>query len=303
MRENSFEKATEIARRILKEAPRDNGTWARLVSVQLVRQDLPAANQALAEWQSAVRKNSPKRFELTGDVAMQEGNTAAALQAWSKALAGNPKNVRVLNKLARGYRAQRQWSEEDVALTAMIALEDNAATHVLRARCRRQQHRWSEALEDVSRAQQLAPQDAEVRQSAQLLERLEKFFAPIRELDARIALTPADDQLLTDRALLFLRSEDPELALQDAEAAAKLAPWAVRPKLFRAIALQDLGRGEESLRLGVTPHLRLETLTPDFLETIGRLDAEISLERENAGAVYRARLATERHRTADARAG
>ena len=218
MRENSFEKATEIARRILKETPRDNGTWARLVEAQLVRPDLPGANQALAEWRSTVRKNSPKRSELTGDVAMQEGNTSAALEAWSKALAGNPKNLRVLNKLAQGYRAQRQWSEEDVALTAMIALEDNAATHILRARCRRQQHRWSEALADVSRAQQLAPQDAEVRQNAQLFERLEKFLAPIRELDARIALTPADDQLITDRALLFLRSEDPELALQDAEA-------------------------------------------------------------------------------------
>jgi tetratricopeptide (TPR) repeat protein len=282
MQENSADKAAEIARRILKETPRDNGTWARLVKAQLVRQDLPAANQALAEWRRAVRKNSPKRSELTGDVAMQDGNTAAALEAWSKALAGNRKNLRVLKKLARGYRAHRQWSEEDAALTALIALEDNAATHILRARCRRQQHRWSEAFEDVSRARQLAPQDADVRQSAQLFERLEKFLAPIRELDARIALTPADDQLITDRALLFLRSEDPELALQDAAAAASLAPWAVRPKLLQAIALQDIGRDEEALRIGVAQGLRLETLTSDFLETVARLDAEISLERNNA---------------------
>ena len=102
MRENSFEKATEIARRILKETPRDNGTWARLVEAQLVGHDLPGANQALAEWRSAVRKNSPKRSELTGDVAMQEGNAAAALEAWSKATCWRIlKNLRVLNKLAQ----------------------------------------------------------------------------------------------------------------------------------------------------------------------------------------------------------
>ncbi|MBA2623925.1 MAG: hypothetical protein H0U88_09965, partial [Chthoniobacterales bacterium] len=96
------------------------------------------------------------------------------------------------------------------------------------------------------------------------------------------ARAPADDQLLGDRALLFLRSEDPELALTESEVAAKLAPWAVRPQLFRAISLIELRRAAECKALQVDERLRLQALTPEFLETISRLDAEISVERTNA---------------------
>ena len=59
------------------------------------------------------------------------------------------------------------------------------------------------------------------------------------------------------------------------------AEWAVRPKLFRAIALIELGRGDECAALGVERPLRLSALTSEFLETISRLDGEISVEREN----------------------
>ena len=121
-----------------------------------------------------------------------------------------------------------------------------------------------------------------MRRGARLFERLGKFLAEIRKLDARLATRPEDDQLLADRALLFLRSEDAELALQDARAASKLAGWTVRPKLFQAIALIDLGRAAECAQLGIDPRLRLDALSPEFLETISRLDAEISVERNNA---------------------
>jgi tetratricopeptide (TPR) repeat protein len=281
MQEKSYAKATSLAHQILKETPRNNGAWERHVKAQLALGDLAGANQTLAEWRRVVRRDSPKRLERTGDVAMKEGNPAAALEAWSKALAARPQTVRILHKVARADRALHKWSQEDVVLTRALALEDNAANRVLRARCRRQQHRWSEALEDMQRARELAPQDSTVQLNAQLFERLEKFLAPIRELDAQISLTPADDQLLTDRALLFLRSRDPEMALEDAETASKLAIWAMRPKLIRAIALQDLGRDAEATALDATLPLRLASLTPDFLETISRLDAQISLEQRN----------------------
>ena len=51
-----------------------------------------------------------------------------------------------------------------------------------------------------------------------------KFLAEIRELDASLAVSPNDPGLLADRALMFLRSEDYELALEDSEEAAKLGP-------------------------------------------------------------------------------
>jgi tetratricopeptide (TPR) repeat protein len=56
----------------------------------------------------------------------------------------------------------------------------------------------------------------------------------------------------------------------------------MRPKLFRAIALIDLGRSDECETLAVQKFIRLEALMPEFLETISRLDSEISVERSNA---------------------
>jgi Predicted N-acetylglucosaminyl transferase len=43
-----------------------------------------------------------------------------------------------------------------------------------------------------------------------------------------------------------------------------------------------LGRPDECEKLGVNKLIRLENLTSEFLETIGRLDSEISAERNNA---------------------
>jgi len=62
----------------------------------------------------------------------------------------------------------------------------------------------------------------------------------------------------------------------------QLAPWAVRPKLFRAIALIQLGKFNEAEKLGVRRSLHVDLLTPEFLQSISRLDADISVERKNA---------------------
>ncbi|MEY2551128.1 MAG: Tetratricopeptide repeat, partial [Verrucomicrobiota bacterium] len=147
---------------------------------------------------------------------------------------------------------------------------------------RRRLHRWHDAFEDLAKAQAQAGDDPEVQRGAKLLGRIEKSLVEIRALDSALAISPNDPGLLADRALLFLRVDDPEMALEDAEAAGKIGTWAVRPKLFQALALGALGRGGESENLGVNKLIRLETLTAEFLETVGRLDSEISAERNNA---------------------
>ena len=282
LRDKSYDKAVELARKVVTSAPHENGAWDRLVRAQLGAADVAGAKETLPKWRSSISTPSAKFHELTGDIAWKERDAALALQAWQKAIAADPKKARVLRKIARLHRRQDQWQEENAAWTALLEIEDNATDRIDRALCRRRLHRWSEALDDFRRAQELAPDDPDVRRGAKLFERLGKFLAEIRELDARLAITPKDDQLLADRALLFLRSEDAELALQDSKAAAELAPWAVRPILFQAEALTSLGRAAESEKLGVNNRFRLAALTPEFLQTMSRLDAEISVERTNA---------------------
>ena len=254
----------------------------RIIQTQISSGDVGGAKTTLAQWRRSVRKPGAAYHELFGLVAAQEQNTSAALESWSKALAADPKNVRVLESMARLHRAERDWQEEDAALTKLLAVQENAAVLAERARCRRKMHRWSEAQADLRRARELAPDDPNVRETAELFDRLATFLPAIRSLDARLAVTPGDYQLLADRALLFLRSADAELALDDSEAAAKAAAWAMRPRLFQALALRDLKREAEAEKLGVNVALRLNALSPESLETISRLDSEISVERRNA---------------------
>lgn len=282
LHEHSYEKAGELARRLLKLEPQDNGIWDRLVQAEFGKRDLATVKQTLDEWQRVVKKTSPNLEEYRGDLAAEQREPSLAVQSWSKVLAVDPKNLRVLEKIARLEKSQRHWTEENSAWTSYLAVQDNTLARVNRAFCARRLHRWHEAFEDLHRAQELAPDDPEVVRAGKLFEQIEKFLADIRELDAALAVSPDDPGLLADRALLFLRCGDFELALEESEAAAKNGPWAMRPKLFQAIALINLGRADECEKLAVQKFIRLEALTPEFLETMSRLDSEISAERNNA---------------------
>jgi tetratricopeptide (TPR) repeat protein len=213
---------------------------------------------------------------------LAEKDAVAALQAWHRMLGANPHHLRVLIKVARAEHQQRHWLEAETAWSAALRVKETAEGLAQRAQCRRHLHHWPDALADLHRAKELAPNNPEVVRDTQIFERLSKFLAEIRSLDAQVAASPNDHALLADRSLLFLRSEDFELALEDAEAAARVAPWATRPKLFAGIALLRLGRVDEAGKRSIRKSFRIEMLTPEFLETISRLDSEISVERKNA---------------------
>ncbi|MEP6809744.1 MAG: tetratricopeptide repeat protein [Chthoniobacterales bacterium] len=199
----------------------------------------------------------------------------------SRPLVAPAPDISGLRELVQLHHRQQQWPEEEAALSQLLALEDTAADHVQRALVRRRLHRWPEAIEDVRRAQALQPEAPEVRAATKLFGQVGKFLTGIQDLDARLASAPEDDHLLADRALLLLRSGDPELALADGEAASKIAPWAMRPRLFAGLALIALDRKKEARATGINPQFQLDSLTPEALESISRLDAEISVERTN----------------------
>ncbi len=119
------------------------------------------------DWRRTVSKPSPKLEEYAGDLAVEQQDPAGALQAWTKVLAVEPKNTRVLEKVARLAKTQHHWTEENAAWTAYLEVQDNAVARMNRALCRRRLHRWQEAFEDLKRAQELAPNDPEVRRGAQ----------------------------------------------------------------------------------------------------------------------------------------
>ena len=282
MREQAYEKAATLARQALESAPHDNGLWDRLVQAQFALGDLDGAKRVVATWRVAVEKPSPKMDEYGGDIAMAEHDPVAASQYWSQALRSVPKSARLLEKIARAQRAQQKWDAENAAWTKVIEARDSAAARVNRALCRRRLHHWEDAFDDLHRAQEIAPEEAEVMRAAKLFGRLAKLLVEIRELDARLVLSPQDAATLTDRAILFLRSEDPELAMADCELAMKAQSTSMRPRLFGGIALLEAGRRDEAEKLGLRGSPHFASFSPEFLQSIGRLDSEISAETENA---------------------
>jgi tetratricopeptide (TPR) repeat protein len=271
----AFARAIPAARRVLRFAPNDNGAWARLAQAQFGRRDLDALQQTLAEWHQAVKHTSPKYDEYRGDLAFGKGRRAEALAAWQKAVARKQRRARVFIKIARLEQTAEHWQEAALNWTRAMTSNVTAEALVQRAICYRHLHSWDAALADLQEAARIAPQDRVVRQETARFDRLGKFLDEVRELDKQLNALPDDAGLLGDRALLFLRADDPALALDDTERAAKLAPEAVRPKLLRALAEHDLGRAASP---AVHPSLRLESLTPEFLQTISRLDAEVAAE-------------------------
>jgi tetratricopeptide (TPR) repeat protein len=278
LRAHNFAKAIMPARRVLQFAPEDNGAWARLAQAQFGLRDLDALQRTLTEWQAAVKQTSPKYDEYRGDLALAQGPREEALAAWKKAVARTGRKARVFIKIARFEQAAKHWQE--AALNWTRAMNSGATAEALlqRATCYRHLHSWDAARADLQEAGRIAPQNPLVRQETARFDRLGKFLDEVRELDKQMIALRDDVGLLGDRALLFLRADDAALALDDAERATKLAPEAVRPKLLRALAERDLGRPASP---AIHPSLRLESLTPEFLQTISRLDAEVAAEPKN----------------------
>ena len=248
---HSFEKAIPLARRVLRFAPNDNGAWARLAQAQAGLGDRTGLRQTLADWRGAVKQTSGKFDEYRGDLALADGRRAEALAAWTKSVARKDRKARVFVKIARLEEQDAHWGKAVEAWSAAIKLQDTAVARIQRAICYRHLHNWDAAIDDLHRAEQLAPNHPLVRQQAALFDRLGKFLAEVRELDKQLATLPNDSSLLADRALLFLRAEDAELALDDATRAAQLSASAVRPKLFIALAERALGRAaKKSCRCG-----------------------------------------------------
>jgi tetratricopeptide (TPR) repeat protein len=281
LHQHAYQSAVPLARQLVQRKPQDNNGWKRLVQAQIGLHDFDGAKQSVAEWRKTVQPAPPRTDEFEGDIARAEGDPAGALRAWQKSASNQLKNHRVFGKIGAVEQSQQHWNEAIAAWTASLQLQDNAPARINRAVCLRRLHRWDEAFQDWRRAKQLGPDEPDVHRWSITFENLGKFLEQIRELDAKLEALPGDLGLLCDRALLSLRIGDAELALDDCHIAAQQAPWALRPKLFAGLALIALNRAKECERLSIQQPLRLETMTPEFLETISRLDSAILVEPKN----------------------
>lgn len=281
LRNHSYATAAPIARQLLQGKPHDERLWKQLVHAEIGLHDLDGAKESLQRWQSAITSPSFRLEEFKGDIAREEHNYPPALSAWQKVLETQPNNIRVRQKSALLHQTLQHWGEAEAEWGKILALKETVTARLNRAVCCRRLRQWNDAFEDFQRAAAAGPDDPDVRRWAKVFDGLKKNKDQIGEFDAKLAMLPDEFGLLGDRALIFLRSDDPELALEDSERAGKLAPWALRPKLFQGIALAELNRPKQLDALGIHRPLSLQSLSPEFLEAATRLDLAIAVERTN----------------------
>lgn len=281
----------EISRRILEGDPRDQAVWEKRVRALLELGDLERCKQALDQWEQPGSEVSIIATELSGDLAFEQKNYDEALRRWSAYLALKPDADGTLKKIAWVYELQTQWDKAADALTKLIALEDSAGARVWRARCDLELRKWDAALADMAKANEIDASDEAVKQWLPQFETLQKSLPEIRVLDKKIAANSRQPALLLDRGLLCDDAQRYDLALEDAEAALKIAPESRRALLQKGYALLSLHRAGEAAKLHMV--VKETEVTDETLHKIDGLDAKISAKPDAASLTERARLCSD----------
>ena len=167
----------------LRRIKKSGGSWSRRSSACTI---LDGARVTLSDWRATAHPLLGRIEEFEGDILREEGNFGSAVQSWQKSIALQPKNRRVLAKIAAAEQRDGRWADAKAVWTQALEIRDNATARINRAVCYRRLRQWNEAFEDLHHAQKLGPEDADVQRWSKVFESLSKYLDEIRELDARV---------------------------------------------------------------------------------------------------------------------
>jgi tetratricopeptide (TPR) repeat protein len=272
----------EIGRRIVALAPNNTDIWESIARAQFDLKDFDRCAETLDAWQKAMRQGPAAIEDFRGDLAVQRKNYPDAERHWRAFLARKPSAAdaaAVYDKLAELCVDQARWADCATYRTKAIGAEDTGERRVARARALLRLHHWDEAFSDINKANAHDPSDETVKQWLPQFELLRQFLPRIKSLDTRIAASPADANLLLERARLFTLADRPELALPDCEEAIKSQPASMRARIQTGEALLDLKRPEDAAKLQVSDTLTRERDThvrEPKLRELAEADAQIA---------------------------
>jgi len=272
----SWYAVAELSRRILLLDPRNPEIWEKMARAQFEVGDVDRCEQTLASWEESLSAHPPVLDALYGDVAFARGDHPKALQFWSAYLAAKPGDAATLEKIAWSQESDGRWDGAIQALTERIAAKETPGVLVWRARCYLRARNWDAAFADIERAAKLDPANDSVKAWLPRFELLRTVLPDIKNM----AVPPgaAGANKLLDRALLFGRADQYDLALQDDETALKDAPDSRRALLQKCSALLALNRRDDAAKLNLNILVPKRNFAEKALREIGGLDAQIENE-------------------------
>ena len=244
----------ELSRRILAITPNDSKIWQMLAQTELETDDLDRLEQTLASWRKAVRHPPTVIEDLEGTLCFKRRDCQCAERHWLAYIATKPPASDIADEydsLADLCAAQARWEDHAAYRTKAIAAKDSAASRVARAVAFLRLRKWDAAYADMTKANQMDATDSQVKEWLPQFERLQLYLPSINALDAEIAKSPNNFELLLQRARLFTIAGRPLLALDDAERAFKLQPASMRARIQTGEVLRDTGREEDAAKLQV----------------------------------------------------
>jgi tetratricopeptide (TPR) repeat protein len=281
----------ELSRRIVALRPNDVDAWERLARTQFELKEFDRCAQTLDAWEKAMRPAPAAIEDFRGDLAAQAKNYAEAERHWLAFLGRKPSPAdaaSMYEKLAELCANQSRWIDHEKYRAKALAAEASIARRVAHATALLRLHQWDAAYAEMAKANQLESTDAEVKQWLPQFERLKFFLPEIRAIDARLAKSPDDVDLLLERARLFARADRPLLVVDDCERAMKLAPRSMRARIQLADALLKLKRADDAAKLQVSAQLvrgRDGYLSYEILTALRDADARLIQNPNDADAL------------------
>ncbi len=249
--------------------------------------------QQAAALYRAVLSQRPAHCEtlhLLGVVSLQLGDSATALELFSKSIRANPALTAAYNNRAIALQKLGRLEESLDNYDRAIALKsDYAEAYNNRGNVLLELHKANEALESFERALALRPDYAEAHYNrGNALKRLERWEAALGSYDQSIALNATYADAHNNRGNVLEELDQFDEALSCYDNAIAIRPDHVEAHYNRGTALLELKRFEEALR---SFDIALTIKADHHLAFNNRGNALLELQRfDEALASYKASL-------------
>jgi tetratricopeptide (TPR) repeat protein len=244
--ENNPVEAEKSFRRALELNPQAARAHAGLAEILLAGEKYA---EAIAEAKAAIEAgdDSAAVYALLGEAQTLSGSNEESLSSFNEALKREPKNVIALRRRAEVHLARNDLKAAIEDLRASVEIEPNPTGRLRLAGALAAAKRYDEAVPIYQRILQDEPSNSEARTAlAAVMIESGKGAEAVAQLESLIKAEPNRADLRAQLAELYLPAQ-PEKALEQYQAAAKIEPSQTAHQIGVAASLVKLGRFQEAV--------------------------------------------------------
>lgn len=266
--------AVEITTRLLADRPDDQDLLVKLARFQRQSSDRERAARTLQRVTELAGEAGPAVLEIRGDLAADIGELDQALSSYQLALRSAPGSVSVLDKLAGLHVRRGEIESAAIYFEKLTGLRDDTGDHLNLAYSAVRHRDWSAVASHLAAAMDFSTNR---RLDISKFENLLGRAVQLGRHDRAIKADPKNLAALLDRAQLFYDTGFADLALEDAQRAARIDGRSPHVRLLLARYYVANGDREKPAELKVNRRSmrnRSEEF-PTFIRELTKLDGSI----------------------------